>query len=186
MVRRFPTRELTHMPNGRRRPLGNAHHNVMNKKNHRNSDGWKMVATAKGVSTFERKSKLHQFLGYAPVWLPALLLLPVLWKDPKAYWIMLSVGSIFGAPLCWTILHIPTFSVNKNLCISGTCTRWDCRNSFLMSKDEKPEYIYVFNRKKKMAFPVWRSSEKSDRDLVESYLFRFIPKENNNDLKENS
>ena len=158
----------------------------MNKTIHRNSDGWKMVATAKGVSTFERKSKLRQFVGYAPVCALALLLLPALWKDPKAYWIMLSVGLISGAPLCWTILHIPTFSVNKNLCVSGACTRWDSRNSFLMSKDENPEYIYVFNRNKKMAFPVWRSSEKSDRNLVESYLSRFIPKENNNDSKENS
>jgi hypothetical protein len=158
---------------------------VMNKKNHRNSDGWKMVATAKGVSTFERKSKLHQFLGYAPVWLPALLLLPVLWKDPKAYWIMLSVGSIFGAPLCWTILHIPIFSVNNKMCCSGVRSRWATKDAYLMLNSDNPDYIYVFNKKKGIVFPVWRSSEKNDRDLVESYLSRFIPKDNN-DSKENS
>jgi hypothetical protein len=160
--------------------------NIMNKIIHKNSDGWKMVATAKGVSIFGQKSKLHQVIVYAPVWGPALLLLPVFWKDPKAYWIMLGAGLVFGVPLCRLILRIPTFSVNKKFCIAGTFARWDSRNSFLMSKDKASEYIYVFNRNKKMAFPVWRSSEKSDRDLVESYLSRFIPKEGNSDLKENS
>ena len=145
-----------------------------------------MVATAKGVSTFERKSKLHKFIGYAPVWALALLLLPALWKDPKAYWIMLSVGLISGAPLCWTILHIPTFSVNKTLCVSGIGARWKTKDSSLISTEKRPEYIYVCNRNRKMAFLVWRSSGKSDRDLVESYLSRFIPKENNIDSKEYS
>lgn len=145
-----------------------------------------MVATAKGVSTFERKSKLHKFIGYAPVWALALLLLPALWRDARAYWITLSVGSIFGAPLCWTILHIPTFSVNKTLCVSGIGARWKTKDSSLISTEKRPEYIYVCNRNRKMAFLVWRSSGKSDRDLVESYLSRFIPKENNIDSKEYS
>jgi hypothetical protein len=155
----------------------------MNKRIHRNSDGWKMVATANGVSTFERKSKLHQLIGYAPVWVIEILLLPELWKDPKAYCVILSVALVFWAPLCWTILHIPTFSVNKSLCVFGVFERWDSRNSFLMSKEEIPEYIYVFNRNKKTAFPIWRSSDKSDRDLVKSYLSSFIPEENNSDSK---